>query len=151
MATRKTSTQAQANFTSGVGRGPQKYIDGVSNPNVDWAGAATSPAATQRRDIGLQQAISAGSINEGILNAGNQKWQQNAKAKGGTNWQPQAMAAATKYGASMATVEAGYGAADAAMNQAGDSGTHAGRMARMVAWDTTLHNQARARKGLPPE
>jgi len=138
---RKTAAQAASKWHTRVGQSGSAYADGVSAAGVDWAGAATSEAATKLRNANLMAAINDGSINAGIQKAGNAKWRANTVAKGVPAWQTQtsSQAAQTAYQSAMATVEGDYAQADAAMQQAGDGSTTASRIQRAAAWATAMH------------
>jgi len=145
---RKTASQAASKWHTRVGQSGSAYSDGVSASGVDWAGAATAPAASKLRNANLMAAINDGSIDAGITKAGNTKWRANTIAKGVPAWQAQtsSQAAQTAYQNAMTTVEGDYAAADTAMNNAGDGSTTASRIARAAAWATAMH-EAKVKRG----
>lgn len=150
-AARKSAATAAANFKSAVQTKTQNYVQGVNNPGVDWAGAATSEQAIAARNAGLQAAMANKTIEAGIEKVGNSKWRANAANKGGATWSPQSAAAAPKYQQAMGTVESDWNGATAAAQAANTTGGFRGRMAGQEAFNTYMHNAARARKGLPAE
>jgi hypothetical protein len=147
MAKRKTASQAAGNWHDRVGQSAGKYSSGIDTAS-SWVAGATSASATALRDNNLRQAISDGSINKGIEKAGDAKWKANTKAKGVPAWSTQTSSAAaqTAYQNAMSTIEGDYGAADAAMNAAGDGHTTASRIQRAAAWATAMH-QAKINRG----
>jgi hypothetical protein len=144
---RRTAAQAANNWHTRIGQSAGAYSSGV-NSATNWAENATSAAATALRDNNLRQAISDGSINKGILKAGDAKWKANTIAKGVPAWQTAAGSAAaqTAYQNAMTTIEGDYSSADAAMNAAGDGSTTANRIQRAAAWATAMH-QAKINRG----
>lgn len=58
----------------------QDYQDGVSNPRQSWATAAAG--ADQNYRAGVTAAAQAGRYAAGVRRAGDEKWRQNALAKG---------------------------------------------------------------------
>ena len=60
------------------------YEAGVRDPKTDWAQA--TKAAEGNYNKGVQAAMSRGAFGKGVSNAGTEKWQKNAIAKGTQRW-----------------------------------------------------------------
>jgi len=58
----------------------EDYRRGIENPRVDWATATA--AAKDRYVAGIQQAIQAGRLEQGVKRAGTNKWAQKASQLG---------------------------------------------------------------------
>jgi hypothetical protein len=144
---RKTVAQAATNWHNRIGQSAGAYSAGV-NAATNWAENATSQAATQLRDTNLQKAISDGSINKGILKAGDAKWKANTISKGIPAWQAAAGSAAAQqaYTSAMSVIEGDYAAADQAMNAVGPGNSTNQRIQRAAAWATAM-NQAKINRG----
>lgn len=145
----KTPQEAGAALATGAQTKAGNYVKGVTNPNVDWAGAASSAPAQAAMAAGITKAIQEGRVKTGIERAGNTKWSNNAKVKGGATWSPQTAASGAPNGAftqSMSAVIGDFSGAHAAYKAADAAGGRTGRMAGMNAWLTYMATQADARK-----
>ncbi len=78
----------------------QDYRSGVSDPNVNWAGAAT--AAESSYNEGVQAAITAGRFRRGVAAAGNDQWRRKAVDVGTGRWGPGVRAAQPDFQAGFA-------------------------------------------------
>lgn len=144
MAIKSDPQSASAKFTRRIGQAGQDYTQGVQK-SAGWA--APAMAAKARRDAGLQAAIAADAINKGIQDAGDGKWRGNTLAKA-ANWTGSAQRAGANYQASIGKVFGYLQNADAATANM-DTSTVQARIAKAGAYQLSMHNQARAAKGLP--
>lgn len=140
---RKSVQDAVSKWQSRVQQSGQFYQQGVSNPQVDWAGPAV--AAAPRRNAGLQQAISDGRIDAGIQRAGTAKWRAGATSKGVQAWTTNTPKAAPAYQAGLTKVYSYFNAADQAVANMPRT-TRAERIARATAFLSEVGNQADAAK-----
>ncbi len=146
----KTPSQAGANLQAAANStAPGKYVQGVTNPSVDWADAAASDPAQAAMAAGLSAAIADGRVKAGIQRAGNAKWAANSKVKGGATYGPQLSASGAPNGAYTQGMQAvigdmagAYQAAKAASTAAG----YSGNMARQNAYLNYMHEQKLARE-----
>lgn len=145
MAIKSDPQSASQKFGRRIAQAGQDYAAGVQK-SAGWA--APAMAAKARRDAGLQAAIANDSINKGIQNAGDNKWRGNTLAKGQAAWVASAPRAAQAYQQAAGKVF-GY-LAQAEQATAGmDTSTVQGRIAKAGAFQLSVHQQARAAKGLP--
>jgi len=78
------------------------YEAGVSDPSVDWAGPAKAAESTYKEAV--VQAANEGRYGKGVSAAGNDKWRNNAIAKGPSRWTDGVSKAKGDYSAGMNTV-----------------------------------------------
>lgn len=140
---RKSVQQAQDKWQNRVSQSGQYYQQGVSNPNVDWAGPAVN--AKDRRNAGLQAAMADGRIDAGIQRAGTDTWRKQTLAKGVSAWTNNTPKAGSKYGASMQEVYNDFAAADSAVSSM-PRVTAQDRIQRAAQFLSTMHDRAEARK-----
>lgn len=127
----KSAAQISAKYQRGVAGAGQSYTEGVQNPKRDQLQAFI--AAEQRMNAGIQQSIQEHrAVKNAQAKGGTQKWQQNALAKGATNYANSAQYAAQAFGA-VADKIASAGAAGAAAAAAMPNATYADREQRMLA------------------
>lgn len=140
---RKTVQQAADKWAQRVSQSGQFYQAGVNNSAVDWAGPAV--AAADRRNAGLQQAISDGRIDAGIQRAGTAKWRANTIAKGVAAWTTNTPKAAPAFAAGLTKVYNYFSAADSVVANMPRT-TREQRIARASAFLREVGNQADAAK-----
>lgn len=140
---RKSIQDAVSKWQTRVAASGQFYQQGVSNPNVDWAGPAV--AAADRRNAGLQRAIAEGRIDAGIQRAGTAKWRSGAQSKGVAAWTANTPKAAPLYQQGLTKVYGYFNAADAAVANMPRT-TRAERIARAGAFLESVGAQADAAK-----
>lgn len=73
----------------------QDYATGVANPRNPWA--ASTVAAKGAYASGVQTALSSGSFEKGVNNAGDAKWSRKAAGVGAQRYGPGVTAAQTDY------------------------------------------------------
>lgn len=140
----KTAQQAGDKYQRRVTQAGPDYTQGVQNAG-SWVDGAL--AAAGRRNVGLQQAISDGSIDAGIRNKGDAGWKTATLAKGPQNYTQSVQNARPKYEAGMNRAMQ-FQAAAAAATANIDTSTEAGREQKMMVWIQTVRDQARqARTG----
>lgn len=138
----KTAAQATERYKKGVQNAGPAYTQGIQNSG-DWAQGALAAAA--RRDAGLMQAISDGTINAGITAKGTPGWRAAALAKGPTNYTQSVAQAGPKYEQGMNRAMQ-YQQNAASVTASIDTSTAAGRDQKMLAWVQSVREQARAAK-----
>lgn len=118
----------------------QDYLDGVTNPKVDWQGATA--AAEGRYKEGVTRAASEGRFGKGVARAGTAKWQKGATEKGPGRWTDGVSKSEDEYrqgmGEVISTIE---GITLPPRGPKGDPANYA----RVQAIGTTLHNKFKGR------
>lgn len=138
----KTAAQAADRYQKGVSGAGTAYTQGVQNSG-DWEQGAIAAAA--RRNQGLMDAISSGSIDAGITRKGTAGWRQATLAKGPQNYTQSVSTARPKYEQGMnRAMQYQQNAAAATANI--DTSTPAGRDQKMLAWINSVREQARTAK-----
>lgn len=140
----KTPQQSGDKYQRRVQAAGPDYKSGVQGA-TDWQ--ANTLAAAPRRNAGLQAAISDGRIDAGIQRAGDAKWKANTLSKGVQNWPTATAQARPAYEQGMAKAMA-FQQAAAAATAGIDTTTREGRFQKMLAWVTTVSDEAnRAKTG----
>jgi hypothetical protein len=143
---RKSISDAVTKWQQRVAQSGEYYRRGVQSTTKDWASNAV--AAADRRNAGLQRAMSEGTIDAGIQRAGTNKWRNATLSKGVNAWTTNTPQAADRFQAGLQKSYNYMAAADQAIaNMPGD--TPQQRIARAGAWLTTMHEQADAAKRQP--
>jgi DNA-binding transcriptional MocR family regulator len=95
MAEIKSLSRAAAKWLRRAGSAGLEYEEGVKNPAKDWQ--TNTSQAEKAYEQGVQASIQRKSFGKGVKNAGTEKWQTNAIAKG-----------VPRYTAGVALAEANY-------------------------------------------
>lgn len=80
MANIKDISRSAAKFVQRASVAGQQYQEGINNPKRSWATATAG--ADKNYAAGVQAAVSSGRFAAGVKKAGDQKWAENALAKG---------------------------------------------------------------------